>query len=255
MTCHNGEDYLNEAINSIVNQKFKEWELIFYDNYSNDKSKEIVNAYNDKRIKYFRTNKLLNLGEIRNAAYTKTNGEFITFLDVDDTWNEEKLYSQIRKFKQNENIDIIYCDYKKFSLDNNNIKKKNQNFAKGFCQEEIINSYIDGAPITPWLTLMIKKEQIAKLEYAFDKRLHIASDFDLIIRLSRFCYFDYVPEVLCNYRIHQSNTSSNKKKELSELSYILHKYNNDQKIKKIFRRNFFSTKVKIKNFLSKFIKY
>ena len=134
MTCHNGEDYLNEAINSIVNQKFKEWELIFYDNYSNDKSKEIVNAYNDKRIKYFRTNKLLNLGEIRNAAYTKTNGEFITFLDVDDTWNEEKLYSQIRKFKQNENIDIIYCDYKKFSLGNNNIKKKNQNFAKGFCQ-------------------------------------------------------------------------------------------------------------------------
>ena len=45
---------------------------------------------------------------------------------------------------------------------------------------------------------MIKKKQIAKLEYAFDKRLHIASDFDLIIRLSRFCYFDYVPEVLCN---------------------------------------------------------
>ena len=211
MTCHNGEDYLNEAINSIVNQKFKEWELIFYDNYSNDKSKEIVNAYNDKRIKYFRTNKLLNLGEIRNAAYTKTNGEFITFLDVDDTWNEEKLYSQIRKFKQNENIDIIYCDYKKFSLGNNNIKKKNQNFAKGFCQEEIINSYIDGAPITPWLTLMIKTQQ--------------------------------------------SNTSTNKKKELSELSYILHKYNNDQKIKKIFRRNFFSTKVKIKYYLSKFIKY
>ena len=93
------------------------------------------------------------------------------------------------------------------------------------------------------------KKQIAKLEYAFDKRLHIASDFDLIIRLSRFCYFDYVPEVLCNYRIHQSNTSSNKKKELSELSYILHKYNNDQKIKKFLEEIFSLQRLKSKIFI------
>ena len=160
MTCHNGEEYLNEAITSIINQKFKNWELIFYDNYSKDRSKEIIYAFTDKRIKYFRSDKLLNLGQVRNLAYNKTNGEFITFLDVDDTWNEDKLSSQIKKFEKDQNIDVIYCDYKKFSSKNYNIRKKNLQFVKGFCQEKIINSYIDGKPITPWLTLMIKKKKL-----------------------------------------------------------------------------------------------
>ena len=61
----------------------------------------------------------------------------------------KKVIFPTRKFKQNENIDIIYCDYKNLTVIT---ILKNQNFAKGFCQEEIINSYIDGAPITPWLT-------------------------------------------------------------------------------------------------------
>ena len=255
MTCHNGEEYLNEAITSIINQKFKNWELIFYDNYSKDRSKEIIYAFTDKRIKYFRSDKLLNLGQVRNLAYNKTNGEFITFLDVDDTWNEDKLSSQIKKFEKDQNIDVIYCDYKKFSSKNYNIRKKNLQFVKGFCQEKIINSYIDGKPITPWLTLMIKKKKINELEYAFDKNLHISSDFDLIIRLSDFCYFDYIPEVLCNYRIHESNTSLNKTRELSELSYILNKYNNNKKIKEIFKRNLFFIKVKVKNILYKILSY
>ena len=74
------------------------------------------------------------------------------------------------------------------------------------------------------------KKQIAKLEYAFDKRLHIASDFDLIIRLSRFCYFDYVLKFYVIIEFIKV-IPLQIKKELSELSYILHKYNNDQKIK------------------------
>ena len=53
MNCHDGEIYLNESIESVINQTYKNWELIFYDNHSKDNSAQIIKKYNDKRIKYF----------------------------------------------------------------------------------------------------------------------------------------------------------------------------------------------------------
>ena len=57
MTCHNGEFFLQEAVKSILNQVYSNWELIFYDNNSNDKSETIIKSFQDKRIKYFRSNR------------------------------------------------------------------------------------------------------------------------------------------------------------------------------------------------------
>ena len=54
MNCYNGQRYLSEAIKSVINQTYKNWELIFYDNCSTDNSKEIFKSFNDKRLKYFR---------------------------------------------------------------------------------------------------------------------------------------------------------------------------------------------------------
>ena len=88
MTCHNGERYLVDSINSIINQTYENWEIIFIDNFSSDKSKKIVNSFKDKRIKYHKTDKLLNLGN-ENYGFKSSKGEFISFLDVDDLWLEK----------------------------------------------------------------------------------------------------------------------------------------------------------------------
>ena len=53
MNCHNGDKYLEEAIKSVIKQTYKNWEIIFWDNNSTDKSAEIVNSFKDDRIKYF----------------------------------------------------------------------------------------------------------------------------------------------------------------------------------------------------------
>ena len=53
MNCHNGEKFLNQSIKSIINQSFKDWELIFFDNQSKDKTKTIAKKFKDKRIRYF----------------------------------------------------------------------------------------------------------------------------------------------------------------------------------------------------------
>ena len=60
MNCYNGEKYLQESLDSVINQTYKNWELIFWDNQSKDKSSEIFKSYKDKRLKYFLIkNKLL----------------------------------------------------------------------------------------------------------------------------------------------------------------------------------------------------
>ena len=69
MTCHNGQRFLNEAVDSLIKQTHENWELIFYNNYSSDRSKNIILKYNDKRIRYFETDKILSLGDIRNTLH------------------------------------------------------------------------------------------------------------------------------------------------------------------------------------------
>ena len=61
VNCHNAEEYLEECIKSIINQTYENWELIFFDNFSSDNSKFVLDKFQDKRIKYFKSNNLLNL--------------------------------------------------------------------------------------------------------------------------------------------------------------------------------------------------
>ena len=86
MNCFNGEKFLREAIDSVLAQKYQNWELIFWDNQSTDSSAEIVKSYDDPRIYYFYAPQHTLLYEARNYAIQKSKGEFLAFLDVDDWW-------------------------------------------------------------------------------------------------------------------------------------------------------------------------
>ena len=97
MNCHNGEAFLREAIQSVLKQKYKKWELIFWDNNSRDASAQIFKSYKDKRLKYYFRKKKVSLYESRNSAIKKAKGEFIAFLDQDDIWLPNKLFLQINK--------------------------------------------------------------------------------------------------------------------------------------------------------------
>ena len=94
MNCRNGEEYLQESIDSILKQSYKNWELIFVDNASSDKSKILFNEYNDERLKYVFITESVNLGSARQIALENCNGEYISFLDTDDLWLPTKLEKQ-----------------------------------------------------------------------------------------------------------------------------------------------------------------
>jgi glycosyltransferase involved in cell wall biosynthesis len=77
--------------------------LVFYDNCSNDSSFDIIKIFNDSRIKYFKSNYLLNLDTVRNFSLEKCIASFISFLDVDDYWSVNKLEKQIDELRSNKN--------------------------------------------------------------------------------------------------------------------------------------------------------
>lgn len=100
MNCFNGEKFLNEAIDSVYNQSFIDWEIIFFDNASNDNSHEIANSYDDK-LRYIRIDQNVCLGKARNLAMKRASGKYIAFLDCDDLYLPFKLEQQVSLMDKN----------------------------------------------------------------------------------------------------------------------------------------------------------
>ena len=201
VNCHNGEKYLDKCISSIINQKFQNLEIIFFDNYSSDKSKDIIKKFSDKRIKYFYSDAILPLYKARNEAIKKCSGSLIAFLDTDDWWDENYLSSK-QKFFQNNEYDFYYSNVLLYYEKNKNLKKyKNTNFPDGIIYENLVKDYfiiISG--------LIIKKKILEK-ELYFNDDYNIIGDFDLLMRISKYANAKGFNDALVYYRVHQQNFS------------------------------------------------
>ena len=106
---HNGAKYLKKCIESIINQSYRNIEIILWDNASTDNSKKIIERYKDKNIKYFRNPTKENLYRARNRAIDVSSGNLIAFLDSDDWWEKNYLSSRKKVFN-NPNIDFFYSN-------------------------------------------------------------------------------------------------------------------------------------------------
>ena len=206
LNCYNGSQYLKEALNSIQNQSYKNWELIFWDNQSKDKSKEILKSFKNKKFKYFLSKKHTSLYAARNLAISKAKGKFISFIDSDDTWESDKLKKQIKFFKE-KNVAVVYG--------NSWIKREETNKKKIFIKEKIKDGYIHDNLITSYnvgiLTAIIKKRSLGSKKKIFDDKYNIIGDFDLFIKLSKKYKFRAIQSPVATYRIHGKNLSILKK--------------------------------------------
>ena len=122
MNCHNCEKYLSKSVKSVLQQTYKDLELIFYDNQSSDKSIKIIRNFKDKRIRILKSKNFVKLYKARNAAIKKSKGEFIAFLDTDDWWHRDRLKNQIKLIKYNKEIKILYSKF--YIYDQRSKKKK-----------------------------------------------------------------------------------------------------------------------------------
>lgn len=119
MPCYNSEKYISDAISSVINQTYLNWELLVIDDCSTDSSSIIIKEFEkkDSRVQYFRTN--ISSGSPafpRNIGIEKARGKYIAFLDSDDLWFPDKLKQQCLLFN-GERIAIVYSNYEKINED------------------------------------------------------------------------------------------------------------------------------------------
>ena len=220
MNCHNGEKFISRSLLSVLNQTYKNFEVIFFDNFSSDNTKKIIKKYNDRRINYYRSNKYLRLYDARNKAIKKSKGEYITFLDIDDEWHKQKLKYQIKKFHKHD-CDVIYTNY---WVSKN---EKKTLFKNKIDSNEIRNQILNKYPIGI-LTTMIKSNIFFKKNYFFNKNYEIIGDFDFFFRLSKNFKFKAINSPLATYHIHENNFS------IKKLNIEIREFENWYKINKFY---------------------
>ena len=204
MNCHNGEKFIEQSINSILRQSYKNWELIFWDNKSNDNSKKKFLKFKDKRFNYFFSKKYNKLYKARNLAIKKAKGEYVCFLDTDDIWKSNKLAKQINFLKINKKFALVYSDY--LIMKNLSISgkiSKSRPLYSGKITQNLLDNYNIGI-----LTIMIRKNILKKTK--FSNKLDIIGDFDLMLNISRNYLIGSIKEALAIYRIHDDNYSKKK---------------------------------------------
>jgi glycosyltransferase involved in cell wall biosynthesis len=220
MNCYNGDKFLCEAIDSALKQTYSNLEIIFWDNASTDNTANLVKAYNDPRVKYFRGEKNVPLYHARNFALEKCNGEFIAFLDIDDLWSEDKLEKQIPLFN-NPKVGIVFSDTY-FLKDGKIIHQyfKSKKPHRGHCFNELIKDYFLSLE-----TVIVRKKCFEDWKEGFDERFNHIGDSEMFIRMSYYWDLDFVDEPLGVWRVHATSLSfKNQQGFYQETELMIKKY-------------------------------
>lgn len=200
MNCRNGEQFLKEAIDSVLGQTYANWEIIFWDNLSSDNSAKIFQGYKDERFRYYLADEYSTLGCARNYALLCAKGEFIAFLDCDDVWLPQKLERQIPLF-DNSSTGIVICDTYFFNskkIIRQLYKRKKPPVGKVFPQ--LLCSYFISLE-----TAVIRSEVLKNMDEWFDQRFQVIEEYDFFLRIGHHWAVDYVDEVLAKWRVHESS--------------------------------------------------
>jgi glycosyltransferase involved in cell wall biosynthesis len=215
MNCHNGEKYLKKSLQSILNQTYKNWELIFWDNQSKDKSEKIFKSFKNSKFKYFYSKNFYPLYKSRNLAIKKAKGRFITFLDTDDLWQKDRIKYSVN-YLLNKKLNICYSNHYLF-YQKIKFKKKAINYDFQTSPQYFLNNYNIGI-----LTVTLKKTFFKK--ESFNSNYQIIGDFDYFIKLSLKNKIGYIKKPLATYRIHGNNYSlKNTKLYIKELNSWIQK--------------------------------
>ena len=224
LATYNGEKYIREQIDSILNQTYKEFRLLISDDGSTDGTRDILNEYKakDDRIEIFMQEE--NLGVVKNFEFLlkKVEAKYYMFSDQDDIWKDEKIEKSFKKIEEgfdlvysdlevvDENLNVTYESYWKLKGIYNKIKKYN-NFESLY-----LNNFITGC------TVISKKELIDSFMPLPNISKFVLHDYWISLIISQNGKIAYIEEPLIKYRQHKNNKVGSKKKsdELKSIDEI-----------------------------------
>ncbi|MBP7507587.1 MAG: glycosyltransferase family 2 protein [Prolixibacteraceae bacterium] len=218
----NHENFVIQAIQSVFDQTYKNYELIVVDDGSTDNTKDRVSSLFDGRLKYiYQANK--GLSAARNTGIKYSGYEYVAFLDADDKWLPNKLELQVARMNQDPGIGLLGCGYYvinekgviEMEVPGSPVKDQNK-FKKSLFIRNIVSGSGSG--------VLIRREVLSKVGF-FDETLTASEDWDMWLRIAGYYKIDILEEVLVKI-MHRSNSMSapvNAAKMLSNALKILEK--------------------------------
>jgi glycosyltransferase involved in cell wall biosynthesis len=229
LCCYNSERYLRETLDSIVNQTYRDWELVIINDGSSDSTESIIVEYINEGypiLYYYQDNQ--GLGYSRNEALKRSRGDYIAFIDHDDIWLPDKLAKQVSFLGSNLEIDFLYSNF--YMMDQVKGKKffaHKKVQPSGFVFEHFLNRYPIGI-----LTVLVRKSAFDKLDELFDVSLKLSEEYDLFMRILYTAQASYIDAPLAIYRIHSNMLSLRfMEKYPDEIGYV------SDKLKKLDKNN------------------
>lgn len=214
MPNFNSFPFLKKTIHSIINQSYKNWELIIVDDCSDEKTKNFLKSFKkNKKIKVFFSKINRGAAYCRNFAIKKSNSKYLAFIDSDDIWSKNKLKLQL-DFMEKNNFDFTYTYYETFGL---KLKKIRPPIKLNF------NDFTKNTSIAT-STMILKKKIIKGIKFS---NTSICEDYFFKCKiLKKIRYAHCLEKTLTKYRIRKNSMQSSRIKNFYWIWKINHQYNN-----------------------------
>ncbi len=229
---YNRANVLKRSVDSVLNQSYRDFELIIVDDASTDNTEVIVNKINDSHIRYVRLSTNGGPAQARNEGVRVAKGKYIAFQDSDDYWRTEKLQKQMDFLKNNPEYLFVFCKIVGKEKPYTQIPPENffdtEKYEHGFLDILLISNKI-GTP-----SMMMKKSLFEELG-GFNSELRTMEDWDLALRAAESHPIGYISDILVEADLSHEGVNSIRGEESikTELS-ILSRYWNIYKEKKVF---------------------
>lgn len=197
---YNRAELLRQALQSVFDQTFTDFEVIVIDDYSTDHTRSVAESFSDPRLTYVMNDRSKGGGGARNVGIFRAQGQWVAFLDDDDVWLPEKLEQQYQKIIEvGDSVGFIYTSYAKYDFARHRVLHISRPVKAGWIMQDLFyRNYIGG-----FFSVAIKTD-ILKAIGGLDERFPAMQDRDLYMRVTQLTQVAYVnlPLVL----VRTSNT-------------------------------------------------
>ncbi|MCV3296567.1 glycosyltransferase [Oenococcus kitaharae] len=212
--AHNAGEVMSLTVQSILQQSYADFELIIVDDGSTDSTKQICDQFcrSDSRVRYFfQENK--GVSAARNAGITLSKGQFILFVDSDDTL-ETTMLDKLKNCFSGKDVDLAFCGFNVIGDDSRqNDMESLRQFTGTITREEVLANLISTDSSRQFLgyvwRFLFRRETIKRFNIFFKLRMHISEDFQFIVEYVTHCRkISVIPEKLYNYQIHTGSVTA-----------------------------------------------
>ena len=197
---YNNERFMAETVESVLNQTYKDYEIIVVDDGSVDGTRDALMPYMQKIRYHYKENG--GIASAKNAGIGLSQAEFVAFLDHDDLWAPDKLQLQMEHFNENPQIGLVYAKYTSFR-DGKKLRTKPEKGYSGWIFKELIaKSFIQTS------TVVVKRECLDAVG-PYDETFSLGDEYDMFLRIARKFQCGFVDKGLTRYRVHDTNASNN----------------------------------------------